>query len=73
MLASNKLLRPGELSDLYDDGREKLGLSILHQAASEYFRDLRKRKTLDCAPTVRPVKSNHVYREGRGVIISVLV
>ncbi len=39
-LADNKLLGPGELGDAYGDGREELGLSILHQAADEYFRDL---------------------------------
>ena len=29
-LANNKLLGPGEFGDAYGDGREELGLTILH-------------------------------------------
>ena len=35
-----------KFSDLYGDGREELGLTILYQAADKYFRNLEKNKTL---------------------------
>ena len=33
-----------KFSDLYGDGREELGLTILYQAADKYFRALGKNK-----------------------------
>ena len=35
-----------KFSDLYGDGREELGLTILYQAADKCFRNLGKNKTL---------------------------
>jgi len=45
--ADNQLLGPGEIGDAYGDHREEMGLTLLHQAADEYLRDLGRRKMSD--------------------------
>ena len=46
-LANNQFLGPGEIGDAYGDDREEMGLTLLHQAADEYVRDLGRNEMSD--------------------------
>lgn len=43
----HQFLGPGEIGDAYGDDREEMGLTLLHQAADEYVRDLGRNKMSD--------------------------